>query len=289
MYHEINENSARLAHNANSFRDFIDGKATEEYRHYVNEAREIAAKKKESLPVEMHEKIDYLLGRYEKKLAEWKNEYYRIEAMCPSVMISGSSNFPVRKKEKQNSRRESHQREYEKIEYILQQLKNMSIDNAVRSDDENAVAKIREKIAKLKEHDELAKKLAAWYRKHKTFTGCPDLKPENVEKFNSQAKEYGFRPFYNSPEIRRLEGRIKELERIKGSKQKGWDFNGGSVKFNKTEQRIEINFDSKPSTQIIQMLKQNAFKWAPSKSVWQRLLTSNAIRATEMLKDRLNA
>ena len=64
--------------------------------------------------------------RFSKVYAEWKNKGYSIEMMCPSVMISGGSNFPVQKKHKQNARRDKHMDEYNyimgipaKIESIL--------------------------------------------------------------------------------------------------------------------------------------------------------------------------
>jgi DNA-binding GntR family transcriptional regulator len=273
-------------------RDFKEGAATASYRASVDAAADIAAKKKKELPAELHSKIDWLLDRYAKKLAEWQNENYRIEAMCPSIMISGSSNFPVRKKEKQNSRRRSHMEAWEKVQDILESLENMTANIAIRSDDENAVEKIREKIAKLKEENNKKKKLSAYYRKHKTFTGCPDLKPENIEKFNESAKRNPFGFFQiqnNSSEIRRLEARIKELEAVKDAEIEDFysKFLEGNVVFNKEDQRIQILFDSRPSECITKILKQNAFKWAPSKGAWQRLMTANAIRSTKNMCGRI--
>ena len=57
--------------------------------------------------------------RYSRRLAAYYNDYYRNEAACPSIFVSGGSNFPVRKKEKQNSRRETLMREYNEIQGIL--------------------------------------------------------------------------------------------------------------------------------------------------------------------------
>ena len=55
-----------------------------------------------------HEKIDRLLDTYARKLAENMNHGYAIDARVPSVMIAGSANFPVGKKEKQNQARHSN-------------------------------------------------------------------------------------------------------------------------------------------------------------------------------------
>ncbi len=48
-YYPINENAARRAKEAISFSDYKPGSATAEYRHYVDEAAEIAARQKSVL------------------------------------------------------------------------------------------------------------------------------------------------------------------------------------------------------------------------------------------------
>ena len=64
-----------------------------------------------------------------------------VRASCPSIMISGGGNFPVRKKEKQNSRRDSLHKEWvyldsyaDKIEHLL------TMEQPIFSGDERAVA-----------------------------------------------------------------------------------------------------------------------------------------------------
>ena len=44
--------------------------------------------------------------RYAKKMADNMNESSRIGMMCPSILISGAGNFPVRKKEKTECKRQ---------------------------------------------------------------------------------------------------------------------------------------------------------------------------------------
>ena len=50
-----------------------------------------------------HEKIDRLLDTYARKLADNFNENFEIQTRCPSILVAGRANFPVRKKEKQNA------------------------------------------------------------------------------------------------------------------------------------------------------------------------------------------
>ena len=61
IYHKINEDSARRAKEANSFRDYSPGSATAEYRAMVDEARELAERQKQRTDPMYHDKIDSLV------------------------------------------------------------------------------------------------------------------------------------------------------------------------------------------------------------------------------------
>ena len=69
----------------------------------VDQAAAIAEAQKAKVDSIHHEKIDHLLDTNARKLAENLNESYCIQTRCPSILIAGPSNFPVRKKEKQNA------------------------------------------------------------------------------------------------------------------------------------------------------------------------------------------
>lgn len=71
-----------------------------------------------------HDKLDALLDRYARRLAQWTNDYNRNGASCPSVLVSGGSNFPVKKKNRQNAREDSLWQEYKTIEAILDKIKS---------------------------------------------------------------------------------------------------------------------------------------------------------------------
>lgn len=48
---------------------------------------------------------------------------------------------------------------------------------------------------------------------------------------------------------------------------------------NAEDMRLQLFFSGKPEAEIIQILKKNGFKWAPSVGAWQRLLNNNALYA----------
>jgi hypothetical protein len=148
------EKNARLAKQMNSFRDYKEGSATAEYNQHCAHAEEVAIHAKERIesakaPAERAEKVDYLLGVYKQKKLEWLNSLYVNSASCPSVMISGAGNFPVRKKEKQIAREKALYDE--DPEYLLEKIREIGNNSGtIYSDDKNAVERIKEKIESLK-------------------------------------------------------------------------------------------------------------------------------------------
>ena len=123
MYYPINEDAARRAKEMNSFFDYQPGSATAEYRHCVDQAVQIAEQQKERADPIYHEKIDRLVDTYARKLAENMNKGYEIDTRVPSVLIAGASNFPTRKKEKQNNARDKNMEEWRQVQGLLDKIK----------------------------------------------------------------------------------------------------------------------------------------------------------------------
>ena len=59
-----------------------------------------------------------------RKLAANMNKGYEIDARVPSILIAGGSNFPIRKKEKQNAALDSNYREWQDIQGILDKIRS---------------------------------------------------------------------------------------------------------------------------------------------------------------------
>lgn len=292
-YYPIDEDAARRAKNANSFYDYREGSATESYRQMVDDAIEIAERQKKRVDPMYHEKIDSLLETYCRRLAANLNQAYIIDASCPSILIAGGSNFPVRKKEKQNARRQSNIQEYNEIQGILAKIKGVGC-GGISSDDPQAIKKLETKLESLQNLQEQMKAVNAYYRKYKTLEGCPDLPPDQIEKLKADMKSSWHiedKPFpsyclsNNNAEIRRLNGRIADLKkRETDAPPEGWNFDGGEVVVNTGENRLQIIFEEKPDADLRAELKGNGFRWAPSQGAWQRQLNENAIRAAKRIK-----
>ena len=291
-YYTINEAAARRAKEMNSYSDYKPGSATAEYRSYVDEAVQLAERQKARVDPMYHEKIDSLLDTYARKLAANMNKGYEIDARVPSILIAGGSNFPVRKKEKQNAARDTNYREWQDIQGLLDKIRSTGM-GGISADDPQAVQKLEKKLAGLEKAQETMKAVNAYYRKHKTLDGCPHLSPESIEKMKADMSSQWHiedKPYptwalsNNNAEIRRVKERIKSLSLQKEIGYVGWEFEGGKVEANTEANRLQIFFDEKPDAATREELKSNGFRWSPKAEAWQRQLTDNAYYSANYIK-----
>jgi len=276
-YYSINVDVARYAHNINSFRDFKPNSQPSEYRSSVDEAWGIVENAVGKCNSETLERLKYLADRYAKKLASWYNDYNSNEARCPSIMISGSGNFPVRKKEKQNSRRGSLYSEFESIKNILVKMKNIVYQNAIKSNNPSAIELLEQKLQGLQASHEEMKATNAHYRKHKTMQGfrdwsiekalSVDLKLAYRESWQSSQPFASYSISNNNQNIASVKARIKQLKRDKEIASAGgmkYDSdNICEVIENEEFMRIQLLFVGKPREEVRTILKSNDFKFSP--------------------------
>ena len=292
-YYTINEEAARTANDLNSHYTYREGSATASYRRQVDEATELAERQKKRVDPMYHEKIDSLLDTYARKLAANMNKGYEIDARVPSILIAGGSNFPTRKKEKQNAARDSNYREWQDIQGLLDKIRSTGM-GGISSDDPQAVEKLEAKLAALEKNQEMMKAANAAIRMKDPAKGDAKLAelgytPEDIAKLRAPdfCGRIGY-PAYalqnNNANIRRIRGRIAELKKRTENTPEGWEFDGGRVVVNTAENRLQIIFDGKPDADIRTELKGEGFRWAPSQGAWQRQLTDNAMRAARRLK-----
>ncbi len=293
-YYTINEDLARRAKEMMSFSDYKQGSATAEYRRCVDDVYMTSYLHKKRVDPMYHEKIDYLADLYAKKLADNMNEDNSIGTRCPSVMIAGPADFPVRKKEKQNAAWARNREEWSHIQGLIGKIKGTGT-GGISGDDPDALEKLRAKRDKLVKHQELMKAANAAIRLKDTEEGdrrLAELGFDAQEIAGLRKPDWCGRVGYpafelsnNNANIRRIEGRIKELEkRASEPAPEGWKFDGGEVVINQEVNRVQIIFDGKPDPDVRSELKSEGFRWAPSQGAWQRQLTDNAMRAVKRLK-----
>ena len=207
---------------------------------------------------------------------------------CASSMITGSGNFPVARMEKMNNRERARTQEmYDFIDKVKKAIhKQNNPLNEIRSDDKDAITKLKQKVLKLEKLQEQMKACNKIVRDKK------DNKIERLAKIlgtKEAAQEVlkpscfgtiGFESFEltnNNAAIKSAKARIAQLQKVSELETKETTIGGVRVVQNTELMRIQFFFEGKPEQEIIKLMKKNGFKWSPTNICWQRLLNSNAI------------
>lgn len=303
----INESAARLAKQMRSFDDYKEGSATASYNAQCAEAAAILEKVKAKCATdEQRERAEYLYNRYCSVLAEAINRDNEIGTRCPSVLVCGVSNFPIRKKEKQIAAWDKNMENFRKADHYLDMLKRAHT-LAVKSDDPEVLDFLRAKLAGLEEAHALMVSANAYYRKNKTLEGFEGI-PADTMAWITRPGVYlpGGRngdgsplAFYGKPfptyeltnsnaNIKRVKQRIETLEAVKASKPIEEEHDGYTYRENAEAMRVQFHFDGKPDDETRALLKRNGFRWAPSQGVWQRQLNDNGKYAAHRVMEALD-
>jgi hypothetical protein len=216
------------------------------------------------------------------------------KSRCMSSMITGSSNFPFARNQKNLDREMKVTQEMfdfvERLKKAIDKEKHPEkyASTAIRSDDENAIDKLKQKLAKLQKAQEQMKAC------NKIVKDKKDNKIERLAEIlgtKERAEELmqpdfcgqiGFASCYltnNNAAIKTAQSRINEIEKMDKVEEKEEEINGVKVIQNKEEMRLQLIFDGKPAQEMINLLKSKGFKWSPRFGAWQRLLNENCLKA----------
>ena len=297
----INESLAKRAKEMRSYSDYVPNSATNGYIRLLKEFSDAVDRllDRHGATAEQLEAVSYYADRYSQKLAALIDKENHINTMCPSVMISGAGNFPVRKKQKQNEAWDRLMREQGELytptnNYYFRKIETLLTNKTIYSNDEFAVEKLQNKLS---DHEELHAKMKAqnaYYRKHGTMKGYEGITDEEAAERDAKIKasmyweQQPFPSYYlssNNAEIKRIKARIESITKLKAEAEKPTEdrypqIDGVKVVENAEAMRIQLIFDGKPSEEVRAVLKSHGFRWSPSFGAWQRQLTENGKYAT---------
>ena len=222
-------------------------------------------------------------NRYERFFSSWLSA----KGNCFSMMITGVSNFPVRRHEKANRSEENHYK-------VFQEWRGLAKKAIVRkAQPEKTFLSEIDRYKKELENCKLSHELMKQGNKRiaSAIKSGEDITEYLISTFNiaphmiEWTMKFGFGLANNSANMRRIEERIKVLEakenRSNDIGENEFRFEGVTVIYNHEADRIQIKHDVKPAQSVIQELKSNGFRWSPSFGAWQRNLNTNGIWATE--------
>lgn len=227
---------------------------------------------------------------------EYKQKFIRLyltwlaaKSRCLSTLIAGPSNFNTGRAEKAN--RGEHN--------ASERFENWRVRRLSVIDRQQRKAEAPDPLAYAKE--QLLNRRSRQALMKAANLVCKDKKLTRQEKLNVLSESGvpgiltsfeslpglvdtgGFPPYKlsnNLAEIKRLEGRVNELEQKQKATQRQEtkvDFDGGFIELDFDADRVQIFHDSKPGPDVINKLKRT-FNWSRANGCWQRKLTNNGIR-----------
>ncbi len=207
-------------------------------------------------------------------------------ARCMSTMITGPSNFPTARNQKNNAA------EHRALEALVEFRKRAwnAMRKAIRPDlapimagDSNAVDRLRAEIDKLETVQDQMKRCNAAIRKHaKAGPPAQTLALEELGLNEAAAiallkpdfcGRIGFADFEiknNGANVRRLRARLEQIETAKATPD---DVTAGPdglrMEDSPADNRVRLFFPGKPDAAIRAGLKSAGFRWAPTSGCWQ--------------------
>lgn len=178
-------------------------------------------------------------------------------------------------------------------EHYDQKLDNLENNNAIRSDDPDAITKLKRKLDYLERVQVRNKAINKIVKAKKpTYKQKIDQLVELLNCSNDEADKYflpdfcgrigipGYELTNNGAEIRRCKKRIKELEaRLEKAVEcecEETDHDVCTLVINRVIERVQLKFPGKPDETTRSLLKSKGFKWSPSEGAWQRQLNYNS-------------
>ena len=89
--------------------------------------------------------------------------------------------------------------------------------------------------------------------------------------------------------IRRVEQRIRELERAAAAESREEEGQGYTYREDTEENRIMFLFPGKPDDDTRQLLKGHGFRWSPTRKAWVRMLNNPGRYAAMRVREKLDA
>lgn len=196
-------------------------------------------------------------GKYKEKFEAKVMDIYSAKSRTASWFIVGPANFKVTEKANRSERnKEEHFQEWRTRYFKL-------VNRVRKASPVDDIAKHRIEIEKLEAQK--AKWKADGY-------GSRDWRISNT---NANIRYY-------KKKIEALEARTKLSESFQETK-----IPNGRIYF--SNDRLVIEHESKPSKEVIEVIRSNGFKYSPRTTTWVRQFTGNAVHSARRVSEILNS
>ena len=177
-----------------------------------------------------------------------------------------------------------------KAKHYEQKAGTIADNDAIFSDDPQALNKLREKLTQLQTSQEFMKAVNKCIR-NKDREGFLKLPHATLALWEELSKpdvmgDIGFAAYSlqnNNANISRIKKRIALLEKVTAKPTAKIVINGVRLLQNVEANRVQLFFPSIPAKEVRKKLKQNGFRWCRSEGAWQRHLTPLAVNLAKDL------
>ena len=228
------------------------------------------------IPTELHEE-------YQAKYISLYSSWLTSKSRCASTMITGRSNFPVRRMEKYNRwERSARERLDEWSERVTKR-----INKTERLTGWAEIERLQEKVDRHTKAHEMMKQANVILKKKLTDEemldalidiGMKETTAQTLLSHDSRGKR-GYASFSltnNLATIKSTQARLDKLTREQNTETKEYEVGDVKVEENYADNRIRLYFEGKPSDDIRATLKRNGFKWSPNAGAWQNYINRNS-------------
>jgi hypothetical protein len=92
----------------------------------------------------------------------------------------------------------------------------------------------------------------------------------------------------NLAKIKDTEAKMKRHASMASKEDSEKEYAWGTLRIDYSDERYRFIFDGKPEQKVIDLMKNNAFKWSRTNGAWQRQITPNATYAVKRMIEQLN-
>ena len=229
-------------------------------------------------------------GNYKEKYIAHFDKWVGAKSRCISSMITGGSNFPVRRAIKANN---SEHSAYENFQNWREKYFK-AVNRVPTKSPEDELELAEAKLEKLLNYQMEAKEINKAVRKLKSGNFAEILDNLLLQEFSQsmilELKEWNgkwkipaYRLTNNNARIKATKEKVLTMNRRIETKMVFEDitFEGGYVTIE--DDRVKVFHDEKPSAEVRQELKSNGFRYSPNWVCWCRKHTDNGLRAAKNL------
>ncbi len=235
---------------------------------------------------------DYL-ERRKSKWTIWMNAKSR----CLSILVTGASNFPVRRNEKANNTEHKRGEEYfyfiEKAEKnILAEIKNLDKESLAKEKNDENSKKILSDLATIlgivKRELPYSKSLIVNSMMRKLEKMPSEARSYAIQKAKEIQEKHNVTLFAKNHRFWKITDNREEVKEAEVNKGEETIFVSEEVKVinSFTDERIRIMHEDKPAKEVIAYLKSHGFKWSPQNKAWQRMNTAFGIKEAHIFIDK---